>query len=322
MATLLFFIIFTAFDSAATSGYILHSEQMTWFEAQNYCREHHLDLATIVDSDQNDLMTTFRTDGFAWIGLFDDATKWMWSIGNTDLNSTGFTNWAPSNPDYYSIYPSQRLICVSMEDGGLWNDRHCGEQLPSICYEDPNNYKRVNTPLSWESSRSGCRQEENDLTSVRDGTENAAVYSETSKDSWIGLYRHTWANWSDGTYSTFSNWDESMNYYLNTSANFHCAMVDTGTGAWSRASCYSQYPFICNTDQSAPGEPEIKRGYTKRFKLGLKTDANLNDATIQSQILQQIRAKLEERGISDFKLRWTQTDELSFDKEQGKKKRR
>uniref|UniRef100_A0AAV2K5R6 Uncharacterized protein n=1 Tax=Knipowitschia caucasica TaxID=637954 RepID=A0AAV2K5R6_KNICA len=106
-----------------------------------------------------------------------------------------------------------------------------------------------------------------------------------------------------------------MDFYRNASAKFHCAMVNTETGKWFRGSCMKPIPFICNGGGS--GHSNVARnsklGYTSRIKLGLKTDANLNKAVVQSQILHQIRAKLEEHGLSDFALRWTQMEGKSLE---------
>ncbi|KAJ4927782.1 hypothetical protein JOQ06_015584 [Pogonophryne albipinna] len=52
-----------------------------------------------------------------------------------------------------------------------------------------------------------------------------------------------------------------------------------------------------------------------RFKLKFQSEADLNDPAVQQQILEQLHAKLEKHGVSDFKLRWTQTDGLTFHKE-------
>lgn len=354
MLTLLF--IFTAL-SRAVSQYILYTENKTWFEAQIFCRANHSDLATIVNLDENYLISTFGNVEYAWIGLYDDATKWMWTNGNTDLNSTGFTNWDTSNPDYNFPDASETTICVVMDSKGFWDDTDCRNGYPRVCYEDPNVYSLVNSPLSWTGSRSDCASSNKHLTSVRDENENAAVEHKIIKSAWIGLYRHTWVNWSDSTYSTFSNWDDSMNSYLNTSADFHCAMVHILTGTWFRASCYARHPFICNTvlsgsgtsgsgsgsgghnsggggSDSGDGEGSGSGGvvsigegggtfnaaYMKRVKLILKTDANLNSPDIQLQILQQIHSKLEEQAKSDFKLGWILNGRLSWDEEKEHQK--
>uniref|UniRef100_A0A3B4A936 C-type lectin domain-containing protein n=1 Tax=Periophthalmus magnuspinnatus TaxID=409849 RepID=A0A3B4A936_9GOBI len=108
-------------------SYILYDEPRTWFEAQSFCREHHLDLATITNSADATLLSTDVTGtDFAWIGLFDDMTEWRWSDGNVDLSSTNFTNWdswAPSEPDLTAV----SRICVSINANGSWSDEMCDE---------------------------------------------------------------------------------------------------------------------------------------------------------------------------------------------------
>ncbi|KAK7898408.1 hypothetical protein WMY93_019261 [Mugilogobius chulae] len=324
---------------SATSPYVLYQGPMTWFEAQTYCREYHSDLATIVSAQDIDLLYSAAAGtGFAWIGLFDDMTKWKWLIGNMDHNSSHFSNWASSNPNYYSSSTETR-ICVLMLTSGLWDDTDCAYVNTKVCYDDIGGYTFVNGPLTWAESQSYCVANKEALASVRNMDENTVIGDMINKDAWIGLYRHTWTNWSDSTFSTFSNWDSRLNVYLNTSATFHCAMVDRQTGTWLRASCNSQLPFICNGQAlssgagaagggggsgSKPGtettSDTLKSRYTSRIKLRLNADEDLNNDVVQSQILQQIQAKLEENGLSEFRLRWTQMEKQSVVKEQRKKR--
>ncbi|KAK5884006.1 hypothetical protein CesoFtcFv8_020272 [Champsocephalus esox] len=56
-----------------------------------------------------------------------------------------------------------------------------------------------------------------------------------------------------------------------------------------------------------------------RFKLKFQSEADLNDPAVQQQILEQLHATLEKHGVADFKLRWTQTDGLTFHKEKKTK---
>ncbi|KAI4818208.1 hypothetical protein KUCAC02_011561 [Chaenocephalus aceratus] len=61
------------------------------------------------------------------------------------------------------------------------------------------------------------------------------------------------------------------------------------------------------------------RPHEARFKLKFQSEADLNDPAVQQQILEQLHAKLEKHGVADFKLRWTQTDGLTFHKEKKTK---
>ncbi len=70
--------------------------------AQSYCRETFTDLATVNNLDENDrLLSASQTHGnFAWIGLYDDLTRWKWSLANADFNiDTDFSNWPPTEPN-------------------------------------------------------------------------------------------------------------------------------------------------------------------------------------------------------------------------------
>uniref|UniRef100_A0A8C9XDP9 C-type lectin domain-containing protein n=1 Tax=Sander lucioperca TaxID=283035 RepID=A0A8C9XDP9_SANLU len=68
-------------------------ENMTWKEAQDYCRKNHTDLATV--SNQTDMQrlldsTTEQYQGGAWIGLQDNTTNtaWRWSQSGVEFNET------------------------------------------------------------------------------------------------------------------------------------------------------------------------------------------------------------------------------------------
>uniref|UniRef100_A0A3Q2QIY3 C-type lectin domain-containing protein n=1 Tax=Fundulus heteroclitus TaxID=8078 RepID=A0A3Q2QIY3_FUNHE len=54
----------------------------TWFEAQQFCREHYTDLATFENiEDVNRLKAPFSYS-WAWIGLWDDPNSWKNEMGN------------------------------------------------------------------------------------------------------------------------------------------------------------------------------------------------------------------------------------------------
>uniref|UniRef100_A0A3Q3NHB1 C-type lectin domain-containing protein n=1 Tax=Labrus bergylta TaxID=56723 RepID=A0A3Q3NHB1_9LABR len=94
-------------------------QQMTWFEAQAYCRENHTDLS-FVSSEREQKMLQTAAGGsflFGWIGLHRDAVNrsvWKWSGGG---DSTYF-NWAPNQPNYYK---GEQTV-VNLQSDGKWND--------------------------------------------------------------------------------------------------------------------------------------------------------------------------------------------------------
>uniref|UniRef100_A0A3Q3FLJ6 C-type lectin domain-containing protein n=1 Tax=Labrus bergylta TaxID=56723 RepID=A0A3Q3FLJ6_9LABR len=89
--------IFFVFICAAVDGSGKHNffpQNMTWFEAQAYCREHHTDLSFVSSEREQKMLQTAAGERFllGWIGLHRDAVNrsvWKWSGGG---DSTYF-NW-------------------------------------------------------------------------------------------------------------------------------------------------------------------------------------------------------------------------------------
>uniref|UniRef100_A0A3Q2NSB1 C-type lectin domain-containing protein n=1 Tax=Fundulus heteroclitus TaxID=8078 RepID=A0A3Q2NSB1_FUNHE len=111
----------------------------TWFEAQQYCREHYTDLATFENiEDFNRLEATFSYS-FAWIGLWDDPNSWKNKMGNEsnswrwsatgETSKTGYKSWTSGNPDFWA----GKEICVNIRYDGRWADVTCGGQRYFIC---------------------------------------------------------------------------------------------------------------------------------------------------------------------------------------------
>ncbi|XP_078032120.1 macrophage mannose receptor 1-like [Epinephelus lanceolatus] len=284
----------------------------TWAEAQSYCRDTFTDLATVHDKEDNDrLMRVQEGHGkYAWIGLYDDIKGWKWALGDKDLNDE-FSNWRENEPNNRA----RRLNCVFVSQRGLWFDVNCGGRRPAVCYSEkgPSRYILVETQMTWMEARRHCRSSYTDLATVRNRSENNEITSLLPDRSWIGLYRRSWVNWSDETPRTFSNWHTKQP--VNSGGTMRsCVVVNTTTGTWFNAHCEEKNHFICQTVSYPPTQ------HKTTLKLKFRSEADLNDPAVQQQMLEQLHAKLEKRGLSDFKLRWIQTDGQTFHKEEKKKK--
>ncbi|KAK7883869.1 hypothetical protein WMY93_026992 [Mugilogobius chulae] len=139
--------------------------EMSWADAQQHCREHYTDLATLKnDEDVNKL--EFPNETWVWIGLFDDPASWKGAM-TSDSNSWRWSSTGITNP---GVQPS-----------GL------------------KEYFLVTTPMNWSDSQTYCRQYYHDLATIESSTENQAVTNLLSSTSvWIGLYRVAW-RWSNGS---------------------------------------------------------------------------------------------------------------------------
>uniref|UniRef100_A0A672KDL2 Macrophage mannose receptor 1-like n=1 Tax=Sinocyclocheilus grahami TaxID=75366 RepID=A0A672KDL2_SINGR len=95
-----------------------------WSDAQSYCRQHHTDLPTIHNSEQNNQMNRIILSGwYIWFGLFRDS--WEWS----DKWSRFFRHWAVGQPS-----GSGDCVSMSTADSGKWFQHSCDLQHHFICH--------------------------------------------------------------------------------------------------------------------------------------------------------------------------------------------
>uniref|UniRef100_A0A673KPB1 C-type lectin domain-containing protein n=1 Tax=Sinocyclocheilus rhinocerous TaxID=307959 RepID=A0A673KPB1_9TELE len=122
------FIIIPAEDV----NYILYKEFKTWENAQNYCRTHHIDLATVQSNENWTKLLEAAGEqhfyGFAWIGLFNDIKSWRWSYNEESLV---FESWGLAQPDNYGAGQE----CAAIFPNGAWDDFYCTIEKYFVCYD-------------------------------------------------------------------------------------------------------------------------------------------------------------------------------------------
>lgn len=109
--------------------------EYSWLEAQTHCREKFVDLATVKDRGDNDrlLKALQGRQGYAWIGLQDDLTKWTWT--NMSFSDEKYSNWESEDDDDESNVNLSRDKCILMKTSGIWVEETCGKELFSVCYD-------------------------------------------------------------------------------------------------------------------------------------------------------------------------------------------
>ncbi|XP_055021595.1 lymphocyte antigen 75-like [Boleophthalmus pectinirostris] len=115
--------------TGSSETFVLTNASFTWEEAQQYCRQHHTDLASVKDATQNSQIAALIPTGYAWIGL--RRQPWRWLDGN---NST-FSFWKTLQPDNYEKL--EHCVVADFESGGRWEDSNCDKMRPFICYVRP-----------------------------------------------------------------------------------------------------------------------------------------------------------------------------------------
>ncbi|XP_064827431.1 macrophage mannose receptor 1-like isoform X1 [Oncorhynchus masou masou] len=229
----------------------------TWTEAQRFCRQNYIDLATI-DEDMTDmkkLNNTLSAAGWiesAWIGLYYNI--WRWSLGNLELEGEGF--WAQGQTN---IDPNSKDVCVCMIQNGSWFNNNCNTTSNFVCYDKnaTNKYIHIYESKTWSDAQSYCREKHTDLASVRNKAEMEAIMTIiliNAKNQiyrvWIGLHNSlgVW-RWSDQSGSSYSNWDSGEpNGAGEGKEGYFCGEV-ISSGKWNDKGCTQKQPFICYDDE-------------------------------------------------------------------------
>uniref|UniRef100_A0A2I4D2Q5 Macrophage mannose receptor 1 n=1 Tax=Austrofundulus limnaeus TaxID=52670 RepID=A0A2I4D2Q5_AUSLI len=100
------------------------NQTMSWSEAQSYCREHHTDLASVRNTEENErIRQLVPTKRFTWIGLHRDSWKWV------DGRKLLLNNWRAGEPNS----AQENCAIASLDDGG-WEDCPCDWRMPFFCY--------------------------------------------------------------------------------------------------------------------------------------------------------------------------------------------
>ncbi|XP_043077469.1 C-type mannose receptor 2-like isoform X2 [Puntigrus tetrazona] len=233
-------------QSSCTHQYHFVSANKTWTEAQTYCRQNYIDLATIDNMEEMNrlIKTVHRTYGKAWIGLYDDINSWRWSVDNTSLDG-GFKSWYVQQP----VNVNGQSLCVYMSyTQGIWSESPCHYTYRFVCYDGRVNasasYVFVYQYKTWSEAQSYCREHHTDLVSIRNEIENYRVQLllQYYSVAWIGLYRTR--SWSDQSNSSFSNWKTGQPD--NAGNSQYCTAVSfSDSGNWTDENCNIALPFIC-----------------------------------------------------------------------------
>ncbi|XP_042269881.1 macrophage mannose receptor 1-like [Thunnus maccoyii] len=137
--------------------YVHQTQKKTWSEAQRYCRENHIDLATF--RNQVELNITSGTCNFTskcWIGLHRAKNDvWNWSNGE----KTRFTSWSDN---FNLLNYNRNENCVVTADGFLYNWQ-CDRPHAFLCYKD--DLVLVKENKTWEEALEHCRTLDTDPSS-------------------------------------------------------------------------------------------------------------------------------------------------------------
>ncbi|TNN56697.1 Macrophage mannose receptor 1 [Liparis tanakae] len=270
------------FDVRGPNTYVITTTAMMWTEAQNYCREHHTDLASVRNMEENQMVQNLLPSSTnVWIGLFRDP--WNWSDGSESL----FSNWKPLEPRIPGG-SSEKCVAADFSADGQWEILDCNVKSAFICYTDfvpvskrvvkvrlekSSSSLDLNDPVvmedllkqgawiglyffsdNWKWSLSNTslyKPGETEFRRWRSGEPDDYIYGQhcvaMNSNVWIGLFRDPW-NWSDGSESLFSNW-KPLEPRIPGGSSETCVAADfSADGQWEILDCNVKSAFICYTD--------------------------------------------------------------------------
>ncbi|XP_071195953.1 C-type lectin lectoxin-Phi1-like [Salvelinus alpinus] len=178
---LLFFSGLSVLPSCLSHQFHFVNTNKTWTDAQSYCRQNYIDLASIDDmADMNKLNNTVKAWSLtepAWIGLYN--TSWRWSPGDTKLEREGF--WDKRKIGENKEQPdnlNNNEFCVWMQHG-LWHDENCETKHNFVCYDTnlTSKYILITEKKTWSDAQRYCQKNHTYLASVRDETENNTIHN-------------------------------------------------------------------------------------------------------------------------------------------------
>ncbi|XP_015257242.1 PREDICTED: secretory phospholipase A2 receptor-like [Cyprinodon variegatus] len=307
---LLFLLDWVVLSTCILPQYYFVNKLLNWTEAQTYCRQMNADLATILNSEeQNQLIQTLTSAGHhsnVWFGLFNEI-DWKWSDGYTG-NGSDYRNWRVNHPTRHDL----NELCVGSHYNGGWFDADCAGHRHFLCYKgshlDPE-FVYVNTLLNWSNAQIYCRENFVDLATIKDYTEYQQVQRliPTYHHSWIGLYRDPNLHWSNGSSVLFTNWD-TYGIFIGSRTVICGATSTQRSGRWRFLHCETRLPFVCY------GPSAIKK--IVKLRLQSEDSVDLNDPVQRGNILKKLQKNLQENGVSGVTLRWSeQPDGKVFKKE-------
>ena len=112
-------------DSNGLERYFLYTQNMSWRDAQLYCRQNHTDLVSVKTKQQNVEIQDQAKGNTIWIGLIREG--WMWSDGS----QTSFRNWDESSPDNGG--GAQNCVAILKSLQHQWDDSTCDVSYPFFC---------------------------------------------------------------------------------------------------------------------------------------------------------------------------------------------
>ncbi|KAK3529983.1 hypothetical protein QTP86_009368 [Hemibagrus guttatus] len=194
---------------------ILIKENLTWWEALTYCRNHYHDLVSVRTEEMQlwvkEVAQNASTEN-VWLGLRHDCVQrvWFWVFGSMIC----YDDWAPGNGTWNKDCSHEKRS-GAVQSGGekKWIELHESHKLNFICSTYDDKLILINETLTWKEALRYCRNHHHDLVSVctvelqlwvKEVARNAST-----EHMWLGLH-HTCAlgfwYWVNGEMICYQDW--------------------------------------------------------------------------------------------------------------------
>ncbi|CAL8384038.1 unnamed protein product [Arctogadus glacialis] len=111
------------------SSFIYVHLRKSWWDAQSYCREHHTDLPSIRNMEENKLVYQIDTGlTWKWIGLHRN----LWSTWSDGSNSS-YRNWKDNRPPNRPAWTENNCTLALSNFGWQWADKQCNSKFKFLC---------------------------------------------------------------------------------------------------------------------------------------------------------------------------------------------
>ncbi|XP_020318542.1 macrophage mannose receptor 1 [Oncorhynchus kisutch] len=251
------FICYDRLTSSGTKFHLINNNQMTWRDAQMYCRENHTDLASVRNQTENEEIFRLASGDSVWIGLF--RSFWKWS----DQSNCSFRNWHERQHD--NTEGNQICAVTFMNYSGRWGFQKCDEKQPFFCYY--NKVILIRQNKTWKDALAYCREHHNNLVSVHSEKVQRWVEAQAKRAStphvWLGLRFTCTLNlwfWVSGESTCYNNWASGNGTIMEdcgrTGVRSTGAVEKDGRHKWVSLPDTVELNFICTYKKKLESGPQ------------------------------------------------------------------
>ncbi|CAB1345755.1 unnamed protein product [Coregonus sp. 'balchen'] len=218
----------------------LIEQNMTWYEAQRYCRENYTDLVSIRNEAQKEEVKNKGMNSTTpyWIGLLYD--DWEWSAGGR----SAYRNWMynPNAGDIHTVLYQSGQGILTVGNGGTEDYTLCSEGSVRIYI--------ISEMMSWEQALDYCNNYHHGLLRIETAEDLELIKQKFNGTDFTWSCVDRAVSLGSGCGPMGCQWDgvtgretDSRKQPLSN----HCGAKATEEGyKWSDQDCLSKRFFICN----------------------------------------------------------------------------